>query len=327
MSWDQVKHDAAHKTKGPILLTEWGLCRKVVLGQKRLSVNREEAYVGHEGKFRLLESIPFLPAEEVVKVKKATLESMYKHGAHNCTFKDHRQNPRKGLIYPNCPFPTNFRVEFIGETRAGEFELLHNRESTLRKGVAHDALEKEIQTNNDFRDYPRVTDAIFDKAADLALEDEEDARKRKAKENLEKEEKMRLEAEARRKLQEELAAEQDKLRGVLTALVLNVEDDSQDIPRNPVLDVESGDDEKQDIGAKNKRNTRGRALPATLAAQGRSFAGVKTENFMALKEDSRYGVENTCGCRCDVFPSVIVGPCALYCVDCWRVLWTVVPVS
>ena len=109
-SWGECKKDAIHKATGESFKREWGTWCRIVMGQKRLLVNREEAVVQHGHGFRLVQTVPFVPHWIISKLKKTTVEALYKKGCSNATFHDHENDPIKGLLWPNCPPRTSLYV-------------------------------------------------------------------------------------------------------------------------------------------------------------------------------------------------------------------------
>jgi hypothetical protein len=88
LTWAMCKHECIHKTKGEDFKKQWGICRKIVLAERRLKVNREEAVSKFRTGYKLVESVPFVPQSLMVSVKNVTLEGLYKKGCRNITLHD-----------------------------------------------------------------------------------------------------------------------------------------------------------------------------------------------------------------------------------------------
>ena len=75
--------------------------------------NKEEAASTTLKEYRVIETIPFLSHEEVVKLKGVTLEGLYKtkQNIRNTTLYNWKGEPVKGILWPHCPHPYTMRVE------------------------------------------------------------------------------------------------------------------------------------------------------------------------------------------------------------------------
>jgi regulator of replication initiation timing len=236
-----------------------------------------------------------VPHDVMVKLRNVTLEGLYKRGCRSATFRDFLDRPVKGLLWPGCPLDTGFRVEFRSRRGVVRAELLHARENSLRKGVAEDAQLAEIQSNSSMRTYPRVTTQQVEDATKLALEDEDEKKRRLEQEKVEKEEAEKKEAEARKELEALMQAQAEEVEIIRWTLANG--EAAPAAPRNPVLDAGSDDDDtRQTIKEKNQVRRRGPANPATMMALGKGFSGmVKVEagGMLAMKEECLW-----CRIRC-----------------------------
>lgn len=117
-TWDRCLVLKAQKKTGPDFLKEWMSLRRVVLGLRRLNIYPEEALAAQKFAGRLLFTCPFV-TDALFSLNHGglNLAAVHKHGIANCSWKDHNGDTVKGIAWPDCPYPTPWRVEAGAEPR------------------------------------------------------------------------------------------------------------------------------------------------------------------------------------------------------------------
>jgi hypothetical protein len=160
-----------------------------------------------------------------------------------------------------------------GATDISSAELLHARETTLRKGTADGAMKMELATTMGKRIWPRVNTEQVDKAVSECLGDEDEKIRRLQRQKEEGEAAALAEKRAADEIKALLEQETDEIQLLSESMVVMEAKGNRSI-----FDI-SDDDEgggKLDIASKNRKPVRAKAAPTAST----NLLGAKIEQRM-----------------------------------------------